>query len=455
MGLSKPLLDAVREKGFATPTPIQEQTIPLSLAGRDVIGQAQTGTGKTAAFGLTILQKISPELPAVQAVILTPTRELAVQVSREIAELSKHSHAHVALLYGGQDIQPQIRALARGVQVVVGTPGRILDHLERRTLDTSHVAIAVLDEADRMLDMGFVDDVERILSTMPPAGKRQTMLFSATVPSEILSLARKHMHNPAIVKTSEEKLTLDAIEQFYIEADRNLKPKALAALFATEKPESAIVFCRTKRGADGVAHLLKGYGFNARAMHGNLTQNKREKVLSEFRAGGTDIMVATDVAGRGLDITGVTHVVNYDMPADSDTYVHRIGRTGRAGASGKAFTFATNLEEVRDLKSTAARTGSIITHLKVNLDAAPPFKRVEREYEERPRDARGSRGGRPGGFGGRPRYGGSGGRPQGRSGSGGGYGHSGGRPSGHSSQGSRGGPRRGGGFQRYSAGWEK
>jgi ATP-dependent RNA helicase DeaD len=394
LGLNKHLLDALRDKGYTTPTPIQARAIPAVISGRDIIGQSQTGTGKTAAFALSILEKITPELPVVQALVLTPTRELALQVAKETLSLAKYTHVNVALLYGGQDIKPQINALSRGAQVVVGTPGRVLDHLQRRTLDTRHVNIVVLDEADRMLDMGFIDDVQRILSSMPAAGKRQSLLFSATMPSEILRLSQKHMNDPLMIKTSEDKLALDAIQQLYVSVDKNVKPKALAALIATEKPESAIVFCRTKRGADSISNILKGYGIDAIAMHGNLTQSRRENVLEHFRSKRSQIMVATDVAGRGLDITSVSHVFNFDPTDDAMAYVHRIGRTGRAGATGRAISFVTSVFELRELKSAAARTGVAINELKVNLDDAPPFNREAVPHPQPDRN-RGRFGGRP------------------------------------------------------------
>jgi len=431
LGLHKNLMQALTEKGYSVPTPIQAEAIPPALAGKDVIGQAQTGTGKTAVFALAILQKITPELPVVQALVLTPTRELAVQVSDEVRALAKYSHATTALLYGGQDINPQIRQLRHGAQVVVGTPGRILDHLERKSLDARNVTIMVLDEADRMLDMGFIDDVERIMSYISKTHARQTLLFSATMPDEIRRLAHKHMSSPVFIKTSEDSMTVDKIAQFYVSVENKLKPKALAALIAKEKPASAIVFCRTKHGTDSLARLMKGYGFDALAMHGNLTQSRRESVLSGFKSGRTQLMIATDVAGRGLDFTGVTHVFNYDPPNDAFAYVHRIGRTGRAGASGKAISLVTNLMEIRDLRSVANRVGSEILKMELNMNDAPTFNHTNVEPRE---ESHGRFGGGGRGRGGpRGGSGSGGGRFGGRGQSSGGYGQGGSRPRGQGS----------------------
>ncbi len=394
LGIDKPLLMALKDKGYTKPSQIQQDSIPIANSGRDLIGQSQTGTGKTAAFALSILHRITPELSVTQALILTPTRELAMQVSKEITELSKYTHVSMALLYGGQDFSPQAHRLSRGAQIVVGTPGRVLDHIKQRTLKLDHTFMIVLDEADRMLDMGFIQDVQRIFSYIPNSNNRQVLLFSATMPHEILELSKRYMKNPAIVRVSQQNLSLDSIEQLYVSVDGKVKPKSLASLLAVENPQSSIVFCRTKHGADSLAAILEGYGFSVSALHGNLTQNKREQVLNSFRQGRIKVLVATDVAARGLDITGVSHVFNFDLPNDSSSYVHRIGRTGRAGAKGKAISFVTSLMELKDLKSASTRTGFTAKEIDVDLQKAPEFKRVAPRINsgfQRPRNFRNER----------------------------------------------------------------
>lgn len=336
LSLSKKVLEAISEMGFEEPTPIQAQTIPLIMNKVDVIGQAQTGTGKTAAFGIPIVENINANLHKVQAVVVVPTRELAIQVAEEISRLGRHKKVKVLPIYGGQPIERQIRALKMGVHIVIGTPGRMLDHLERNTLHLDNVNYAVLDEADEMLDMGFIDDIESILKRTP--SERQTMLFSATMPLPIKRLAQRYLKSPQIVSISRENLTVPKIQQYYYEVRAAAKVDAITRILDFEDYESVIVFCRTKRGVDELSASLQTRGYLAEGLHGDLTQAQRDKTMRRFRQEEVDILVATDVAARGLDIDTISHVINFDIPQDPESYVHRIGRTGRAGREGKALT---------------------------------------------------------------------------------------------------------------------
>lgn len=345
--LSKKVLAAISDMGFEVPTPIQSQAIPLIMDNLDVIGQAQTGTGKTAAFGIPIVEKINVNLQKVQALIVTPTRELAIQVAAEIGKIGKHKKIKVLPIYGGQPIDRQIRSLRMGVHIVIGTPGRLLDHLERKTLYLENVKFAVLDEADEMLDMGFIEDIEKILDKIPQ--DRQLLLFSATMPLPIQRLAEKYMNNPQLVTISKENLTVPLIQQYYYEIAQGSKVEALCRILDYENYESVIIFCRTKRGVDELVANLQTRGYFAEGLHGDLTQAQRDKTMKSFRQGDTDILVATDVAARGLDIDRVSHVINFDIPQDPESYVHRIGRTGRAGREGKALTIIIP-EEYRQLR---------------------------------------------------------------------------------------------------------
>lgn len=335
--LSKQVLQALSEMGFEEPSPIQREAIPIALEGIDMIGQAQTGTGKTAAFGIPIAEKVNPKFQAVQAIIITPTRELAVQVSEEISRIGKHRHVKPLPIYGGQPIDRQIRALRYGSQVVVGTPGRILDHLNRGTLRLQYVKMVVLDEADEMLDMGFIEDIESILKQVPTED-RQVMLFSATMPPEIRKLAQVYMKNPRSVTVSRDELTVPLIEQVFYETRERIKVDALGRIIDMSDIGQGIIFCRTKRGVDELVAALEARGYFADALHGDLSQQQRDRVMKRFRDGKTELLVATDVAARGLDIDKVTHVINFDIPQDPESYVHRIGRTGRAGRKGQAIT---------------------------------------------------------------------------------------------------------------------
>ncbi len=341
--LSEALLLALSELQFTDPSPIQEQTIPWLLQGRDLIGQAQTGTGKTAAFALPILQRLIATQQGPQALILAPTRELAIQVSEHFERLGAHlPGARITVLCGGQDYRPQLKKLREGANIVVGTPGRILDHIDRGTLQLDNLNTLVLDEADEMLRMGFIDDVETILSKLP--AKKQIALFSATMPPRIRQIANRYLNDPVSIEIRMETATVKSTEQRFLFASQGQKPEALLRILASEEYQGVIVFVRTKSSTEEVAEMLQQQGHRAMAIHGDLTQAIRERMITQFKSGAIDVLVATDVAARGLDVERVTHVINYDMAHDSETYVHRIGRTGRAGRSGVTILFVTPKE---------------------------------------------------------------------------------------------------------------
>ncbi|MFH1095557.1 MAG: DEAD/DEAH box helicase [Candidatus Micrarchaeota archaeon] len=371
MGLSKLLLDSLVALGFENPTPIQEQAIPLLLLGQDIIGQAQTGTGKTAAFGLPMLEawlqaknSKSGAHPAAHApvsrraffdntssrhggrnsnvaspsaLVLVPTRELAVQVNASLQAMARNTGARVVPVYGGVAMYHQLRSFQYPVDVIVGTPGRILDHLNQGTLKLNHIRTLVLDEADHMLDMGFIRDVVKIVDLTPHT--RQTSLFSATMPPEISRLSAKYLKNPTTVKVSEDHLTVDRIRQLFVRVEDHTRTGTLLAAIQTLKPSFSLVFCRTKHGARKLSKVLNANGVTSDALHGNLSQSQRERAMASFRAGEKSVLVATDLASRGIDVSRITHVFNYDMPHDPTAYVHRIGRTGRAGSEGTAVSF--------------------------------------------------------------------------------------------------------------------
>ncbi|WP_270315858.1 DEAD/DEAH box helicase [Lactococcus petauri] len=337
LGLSEGIVETLTAIGYEQPTPIQEQTIQLALSGRDVLGQAQTGTGKTAAFGLPTIEKINPENKAIQALVIAPTRELAVQGQEELFRFGKSKGLKVRTVFGGSSIEKQIKALRSGAHIVVGTPGRMVDLLKRKALDLSHLETLILDEADEMLNMGFLEDIEFIIGKTP--AERQTLLFSATMPNDIKKIGVKFMKNPEHIKVAAKEMTADRIDQYFIKTKEFEKFDVLTRLLDVERPELAIVFGRTKRRVDEITRGLKLRGYRAEGIHGDLDQNKRLRVLRDFKGGHLDILVATDVAARGLDISGVTHVYNYDITQDQESYVHRIGRTGRAGKSGRSVTF--------------------------------------------------------------------------------------------------------------------
>ena len=335
--LSAELLAEIEKAGFVEASPIQEQTIPLAMAGKDVIGQAQTGTGKTAAFGFPTLEKIDTDNPAVQALVIAPTRELAVQSQEELFRFGRSKGVKVRSVYGGSSIEKQIKALKSGAHIVVGTPGRLLDLIKRKALKLNQIETLILDEADEMLNMGFLEDIESIISRVPE--ERQTLLFSATMPDAIKRIGVKFMKEPEHVKIAAKELTTELVDQYYIRVKENEKFDTMTRLMDVEQPELSIVFGRTKRRVDELTRGLKIRGFRAEGIHGDLDQGKRLRVLRDFKNGNLDVLVATDVAARGLDISGVTHVYNYDIPQDPESYVHRIGRTGRAGKSGQSITF--------------------------------------------------------------------------------------------------------------------
>jgi ATP-dependent RNA helicase DeaD len=335
--LSEPVERALTDMGYAEPTEIQARTIPLLLDGRDLMAQAQTGTGKTAAFGIPIAERVQPGERHPQALILAPTRELAVQIAEEVARISARLDVEIATIYGGARMGSQIDALAAGAQIVVGTPGRVLDHLRRGTLRLDLIRFVVLDEADRMLDMGFMPDVERILRKTPR--DRQTSLFSATIPLVIRIMARRYMRDPSWIVVKPEQVTVEEVDQVYYEVAEQDKPYGLLEVLRAEQPERAIIFRRTQTGVDRLARFLKQNDVQAEAIHGSLAQSVRERTLDRFRAGQLRVLVATNVAARGLDVPEVTHVVNFDMPDEAESYIHRVGRTARMGRQGMAITF--------------------------------------------------------------------------------------------------------------------
>lgn len=343
MCLDTRIMRAIAEMGFEQPSPIQAQSIPIAVEGKDMIGQARTGTGKTASFGIPMLQRINPKDKTLQAIVLCPTRELAIQSANEIRKLAKFLHGIKVLpIYGGQEISKQIRSLKGGVQIVIGTPGRVMDHLRRHTLKPQTVDIVVLDEADEMLNMGFREDIETILGQLPE--ERQTMLFSATMPKPILEIAKRYLQEPEIVKVIQKELTVPKIEQYYYEVNPRKKNEVLSRLLDMYDPSLSLVFCNTKRKVDELVADLKGRGYFAEGLHGDMKQSQRDRVMNGFRNGRTDILVATDVAARGIDVDDVEAVFNYDVPQDDEYYVHRIGRTGRAGREGRAFTLVVGKE---------------------------------------------------------------------------------------------------------------
>ena len=348
MGLSEEIQKAVRYMGFEEASPIQAKAIPAMISGIDLIGQAQTGTGKTAAFGIPILEKVDPKLKKLQAIVLCPTRELAIQVADEIRNLSRYMHGIKVLpIYGGQDIVKQIRSLKSGTQIVIGTPGRVMDHMRRKTMKLDFVHTVVLDEADEMLNMGLREDIEFVLSGVPE--ERQTVLFSATMPKPIMEITKKFQNNAKVIKVTKKELTVPNIEQYYYDVKPKKKEEVLSRLLDIYSPRLSVVFCNTKKQVDLLVNALLGRGYFAAGLHGDMKQEQRDRVMQGFRTGKTEILVATDVAARGIDVDEVEAVFNYDLPQDDEYYVHRIGRTGRAGREGRAFSFVSG-KEVYKLK---------------------------------------------------------------------------------------------------------
>lgn len=362
LNISPEIQKAVEDMGFEEASPIQSLAIPQILANKDVTGQAQTGTGKTAAFGIPLLENLDSNNKHLQAIILCPTRELAIQVAEELRKLSKYlPKIEVLPVYGGQPIDRQIKALRKGIQVIIGTPGRVMDHIDRRTIDLSTIKTVILDEADEMLDMGFREDIEYILEDIPL--NRQFLLFSATLPPEIMQLAKRYQQNPEIVKITKHELTTPDVEQKYFEVKEDMKLELLSRLLDLNNFDLSLVFCNTKRKVDKLVSHLQIRGYLADGLHGDLTQNQRDRVMHKFKRGNLEILVATDVAARGIDVSGVEAVFNYDIPNDNEYYVHRIGRTGRAGKTGKAFSFVSGREiyQLRDIQRYA----------KTKIDQAP------------------------------------------------------------------------------------
>jgi ATP-dependent RNA helicase RhlE len=354
LGLSPVLVRAVTELGYMEPTPIQRMAIPLALDGKDVLGRAQTGTGKTAAFMLPILQRLSPQDDALRALVLCPTRELAIQVAESGKEYAKHSELFLGVVYGGVPVRTEMRDLRAGFDVLVATPGRLIDHIERGNVDLSGIEILVLDEADRMLDMGFRPQINEILRHV--LKQRQTFFFSATMPNAVKSLAYESLRDPVTVEAAPHATTADRVEQWIYPVDKNKKTDLLMELLVRPGMDSVIVFTRTKIGADKVHTRLKSAGFSVAVMHGDRDMKDRVKALDAFREGKVKVLVATDVAQRGLDVEGISHVINYDTPQDPDSYVHRVGRTARAGEKGEAITFMSPAE-IGDVRSIELHVG--------------------------------------------------------------------------------------------------
>jgi ATP-dependent RNA helicase DeaD len=374
LGLSEEVMRALDELGYEEPTAIQEQAIPELLAGHDVIGQAQTGTGKTAAFGLPLLQYLDSDSPETQAIVLTPTRELCIQVTQALRAYAEHLPVQVLAVFGGQAVRTQTSRLHSGAHVVVATVGRMMDLVGRGALQLSAARYVVLDEADEMLDLGFIEDVERLLK-LCPAG-RQTALFSATIPPPVERLAERYMYDPVTIRVTPKQITVDAIEQAYVEVPARDKTDRLIEVLRAEEPEQAIVFCRTKIGAARLDDRLRARGLAVKALHGDMSQGQRDGVMIAFKEHKLPLLVATDVAARGLDIEHVTHVINFDVPDVTDMYVHRIGRTGRVGRTGRAITFVTPAQ--RDEIARIERDA------KVSIgEWEPPEERIE--HAPRPR----------------------------------------------------------------------
>ncbi len=370
-GIDSRVLRAITEMGFEYMSPIQEAAIPVMMRGVDLIGQAQTGTGKTAAFGIPLLQRVDPDNRHLQAVVLCPTRELAMQAADDLRSFGKYMHGiKVLAVYGGQDISRQIRALSQGVQIVVGTPGRVMDHMRRHTMKMKDVRVLVLDEADEMLDMGFRDDIETILEGMPE--ERQTALFSATMPDPILQITKKYQHDAEYIRMTPKEITVKSIEQTYFLINPVYKEEALCRLIEYYQPKRSLIFCNTKKKVDELTQALKKKNYKAEGLHGDLSQYQRDTVMNLFRFGQADFLIATDVAARGIDVSGVTAVFNYDIPEDIEYYVHRIGRTGRAGKSGKSFSLVSPREmyKLREIEK--------ICHTKIEENEIPSAKEVTR-----------------------------------------------------------------------------
>ena len=362
LNLSVEVQKAIADMGFEEATPIQSQTIPQILKGIDLIGQAQTGTGKTCAFGIPAIEMLDLNSEAIQVLILSPTRELAIQISEELRDVSKYKEGiRILPIYGGQPIDRQIAALKKRPQIIIGTPGRVMDHMRRRTLKLADLKMIILDEADEMLNMGFREDIDTILEKVPE--EKQTILFSATMPKEILELTSKYLKNPLHIKAAHKQMTVPSIEQFYLEVSQSSKLEVLSRLIDANDIGLSLVFCNTKRQVDELTSSLQSRGYSTEALHGDMKQDQRNRVMSKFKKGLIDILIATDVAARGIDVDNVEAVFNYDLPSDEEYYVHRIGRTGRAGKAGKSFTFVVG-REIHKLKDIQRYTKSTIRLIK-------------------------------------------------------------------------------------------
>lgn len=407
LAIQPELVALLQQHGITSPTPVQQQAIPQALDGKDIIVQAQTGTGKTLAFALPILQRIQPQSPHVQALIVTPTRELAIQITQEFQKLAPAIGCSVLAAYGGQDVEAQIRKLQGAAQIVVGTPGRLLDHLRRETITLWKLQTLVLDEADQMLHMGFLTEVQEIIEQT--SKHRQTMLFSATIPDSVRQLAARYMSNPEDTRIRGTHVTLDTIEQVVVETTDRAKLQTLVTLIEQDNPYLAVAFCRTKIRAKKLTESLQEQGLPVDELHGDLTQAKREQVMKRFRSAKLQILVATDIAARGLDVEGVTHVYNYDIPHDAEAYIHRIGRTGRAGQTGKAVTLATPRDRMT-LQGIERGIHQTLTRMRIDGSLATTVATADADPERR-RGSRTEAGGRDRG---RRTSGGSERRPSGR-----------------------------------------
>ena len=380
MGLRPEILRAIDSMGFKEASPIQSEAIPVMMSGYDLIGQAQTGTGKTAALGIPVLEKIDPDLKSLQAIILCPTRELAIQITDELRRLARYMHAIKILpVYGGQEIIKQIRPLRSGVQLIVGTPGRVMDHMRRNTIKMDDVHTVVMDEADEMLNMGFREDMETILEGV--TGEHQTVMFSATMSSVIKDIARRFQQDAKIIKIQKKELTTENIEQLYYEVKPNEKEEVLSRLVDMYQPKRSVVFCNTKKKVDLLVNELLSRGYGVAALHGDLKQAQRDRVMQGFRNGSTNILIATDVAARGIDVDDVEAVFNFDLPMDEEYYVHRIGRTGRAGRKGRAFTFVTKREKYK-LKTIERYCKTIINPANIPTAKDVANRKMELIFEE-------------------------------------------------------------------------
>lgn len=375
INLSREILRAVSDMGFEEMSSIQTQTIPILLEGLDIIGQAQTGTGKTAAFGIPIVENCDSQDRRPQTIVLCPTRELSIQVAEEIRRLAKYKKDIFVLpIYGGQPINRQINTLKKGVQIVVGTPGRIMDHIRRKTLKLDNINMVILDEADEMFDMGFRDDIEWIMNGLKE--ERQTIFFSATMPDEIIKFAKQYQNQPKIIRIAHKELTVPKVEQYYVELKEDIKTEILSRLLDIYNPKLSIVFCNTKKKVDELTIELQGRGYFADGLHGDLKQTQRDRVMNKFRSGNIDILVATDVAARGLDIDDIDMVFNYDIPQDEESYVHRIGRTARAGREGIAFSLVTkrDIKRIKDIQK--------YTSTKIMRKELPTLKSMEEKHTD-------------------------------------------------------------------------